>query len=153
MLILKIAFRNIFRNTRRSLTTLSTIAIGAAAVLVFGAYVTYIAYGVATNAVQRTGHFQVFRNGYFNFAAAAPGAWGIDDYANILKLIKSDRSDTSGRRRQTDQVAFRNRRQLREQHLEDLLRSRFRSFGARPHEAMERIRHRLAGPPALQSQR
>ena len=36
MLILKIAFRNIFRNTRRSLTTLFTIAIGAAAVLVFG---------------------------------------------------------------------------------------------------------------------
>jgi len=90
MLILKIAFRNIFRNTRRSLTTLSTIAIGAAAVLVFGAYVTYIAYGVETNAVQRTGHFQVFRNGYFNFGAAAPGAWGMDNYENVLKLIKSD---------------------------------------------------------------
>src|SRR5215467_11076726 len=90
MLILKIAFRNIFRNTRRSLTTLSTIAIGAAAVLVFGAYVTYIAYGVQTNAVQRTGHFQVFRNGYFNFGAAAPGAWSMDNYENVLKLIKSD---------------------------------------------------------------
>ena len=90
MLILKIAFRNIFRNTRRSVTTLSTIAIGAAAVLVFGAYVTYIEYGVQTNAVQRTGHFQVFRNGYFNFGAAAPGAWGIDNYENVLKLIKSD---------------------------------------------------------------
>jgi len=90
MLILKIAFRNIFRNTRRSVTTLSTIAIGAAAVLVFGAYVTYIEYGVQTNAVQRTGHFQVFRNGYFNFGAAAPGPWGIDNYENVLKLIKSD---------------------------------------------------------------
>ncbi|HMF25839.1 MAG TPA: FtsX-like permease family protein [Pseudolabrys sp.] len=90
MLILKIAFRNIFRNTRRSLTTLSTIAIGAAAVLVFGAYVTYIAYGVETNAVQRTGHFQVFRNGYFNFGAAAPGAWGMDKYENVLKMLKSD---------------------------------------------------------------
>ena len=31
MLTLKIAFRNIFRNTRRSITTLSTIAIGATA--------------------------------------------------------------------------------------------------------------------------
>ena len=90
MLILKIAFRNIFRNTRRSATTLSTIAIGGAAVLVFGAYVTYIVYGVQTNAVQRTGHFQVFRNGYFNFGTAAPGAWGIDDYENVLRLIQSD---------------------------------------------------------------
>lgn len=51
MLTLKIAFRNIFRNTRRSLTTLSTIAIGATAVLVFGAYITYIRYGVQTGAV------------------------------------------------------------------------------------------------------
>ena len=90
MLILKIAFRNIFRNTRRSVTTLSTIAIGAGAVLVFGAYVTYIEYGVQTNAVQRTGHFQVFRNGYFNFGTAAPGAWGIDNYENLFKLIKED---------------------------------------------------------------
>ena len=52
MLTLKIAVRNIFRNSRRSLTTLSTISIGAAAVLVFGAYITYIQYGVQTGAVQ-----------------------------------------------------------------------------------------------------
>src|SRR5215469_12828063 len=90
MLILKIALRNIFRNTRRSATTLGTVAVGAAAVLVFGAYITYIQYGVQTNAVQRTGHFQVFRNGYFNFGSAAPGAWGIDNYENVLKLIKND---------------------------------------------------------------
>ena len=72
MLTLKIAFRNIFRNTRRSITTLMTIAIGATAVLVFGAYITYIQYGVQTSAVQRTGHLQVFRNGYFNYGTAAP---------------------------------------------------------------------------------
>ena len=90
MLTLKIAFRNIFRNTRRSVTTLSTIAVGAAAVLVFGAYITYIEYGVQTGAVQRTGHFQVFRNGYFTFGTAAPGAWGIDKYQDVLRLIKED---------------------------------------------------------------
>jgi len=60
MLTLKIAFRNIFRNTRRSITTLSTIAIGA--------YITDIQYGVQTGAVQGTGHLQVFRNGYFHYA-------------------------------------------------------------------------------------
>src|SRR5215469_9172304 len=89
-MLLKIAFRNIFRNTRRSITTLSTIAIGGAAVLVFGAYITYIEYGVQTGAVQRTGHFQVFRNGYFTFGTAAPGAWGIDNYQNVLNLIRKD---------------------------------------------------------------
>lgn len=90
MLTLKIAFRNIFRNTRRSLTTLSTIAIGATAVLVFGAYITYIQYGVQTGAVQRTGHLQVFRNGYFNYGTAAPADWGIDGYRDVLRLIRED---------------------------------------------------------------
>jgi putative ABC transport system permease protein len=88
MVTLKIAFRNIFRNTPRSLTTRSTIAIGATAVLVFGAYITYIQYGVQTSAIQRTGHLQVFRNGYFNYGTAAPADWGIDDYRDVLRLIR-----------------------------------------------------------------
>lgn len=87
---LRIAFRNIFRNTRRSLTTLATIAIGAMAVLVFGAYITYIQYGVQTSAVQGTGHLQVFRNGYFTYGTAAPADWGIDHYQDVLRLIRED---------------------------------------------------------------
>lgn len=90
MTMLKIAARNLFRNTRRSATTLGTITIGAAAVLVFGAFITYIQYGVQTNAVQRTGHLQVFRNGYFALGTAAPGAWGIDHYSTVLRLIRQD---------------------------------------------------------------
>ncbi|HEX7796759.1 MAG TPA: FtsX-like permease family protein [Vicinamibacterales bacterium] len=90
MMLLKIAARNLFRNTRRSVTTLGTITIGAAAVLVFGAYITYIQYGVQTNAVQRTGHLQVFRKGYFALGTAAPGAWGIDHYSTVLGLIRQD---------------------------------------------------------------
>jgi len=90
MLTLKIAFRNIFRNTRRSITTLLTIAIGATAVLVFGAYITGIQYGVQTSAVQRTGHLQVFRNGYFNYGTAAPADWSIGNYQAVLRLIRED---------------------------------------------------------------
>jgi putative ABC transport system permease protein len=92
MLMLKIAARNLFRNTRRSVTTLGTITIGAAAVMVFGAYITYIQYGVQTNAVQQTGHLQVFRSGYFAFGTASPGAWGIDHYPTILGLIQNDQT-------------------------------------------------------------
>lgn len=90
MMMVKIAARNLFRNTRRSVTTLATITIGAAAVLVFGAYITYIQYGVQTNAVQQTGHLQVFRNGYFALGTAAPGAWGIDHYTTVLNMIRQD---------------------------------------------------------------
>jgi putative ABC transport system permease protein len=90
MLTVKIAIRNLFRNTRRSMTTLGTITIGAAAVLVFGAYITYIQYGVETNAVKQTGHLQVFRNGYFALGTGAPGTWGIDQYSTVLDLIRRD---------------------------------------------------------------
>jgi len=92
MLMLKIAARNLFRNTRRSITTLGTITIGAAAVMVFGAYITYIQYGVQTNAVQQTGHLQVFRDGYFAFGTASPGAWGIDHYSTVLSVIRNDQT-------------------------------------------------------------
>jgi putative ABC transport system permease protein len=90
MLIVKIAIRNIFRNTRRSMTTLATIAIGAIAVLVFGAYVTYIELGVQTGAVQQNGHLQVFSNGYYTYGTGAPAAWGIADYPSVIRLIRDD---------------------------------------------------------------
>ena len=53
-------FRRIFRNTRRSLTTTLTIAIGTAATLIFGAYTIYVTYGLQTATVQRTGHLTEF---------------------------------------------------------------------------------------------
>ncbi|HZP60967.1 MAG TPA: FtsX-like permease family protein [Opitutaceae bacterium] len=58
--------------------------------LIFGGYITYIQYGVQTGAVQHTGHFQIFRNGYFKYGIAAPGAWGIDGYQAVLDLIQQD---------------------------------------------------------------
>lgn len=88
--MLRIAFRSIFRNTRRSLTTMLTIAIGSAATLVFGAYVIYVTYGLQTATVGRTGHFAIYRTGYFNFGSGNPGLWGISNYRSLLKLIDDD---------------------------------------------------------------
>src|SRR5262249_21032478 len=41
---------------------------------------------------QQTGHLQVFRNGYFAFGTASPGAWGIDHYSTVLSLIRNDQT-------------------------------------------------------------
>lgn len=89
-MIFKIAFRSIFRNTRRSLTTMATIAIGAAAILIFGAFTLYATYGLQTQTVQRLGHLTVYRAGYFNFGTGNPAGWGIDDYASVVALIRND---------------------------------------------------------------
>lgn len=90
MMMLKIAFRNIFRNTRRSLTTTMTIAIGTAAALLFGAFTLFTTYGLQTSTVQRTGHLAIYRDGFFNYGAGNPAAWGITDYKGVLDLVETD---------------------------------------------------------------
>ncbi|MBI1208961.1 MAG: FtsX-like permease family protein [Azospirillum sp.] len=90
MTTLVIAWRNIFRNRRRSALTLLAIVVGAVAVLLFGGFVTSILFGLQTNTVRAIGHLQVFRQGYFEFGAGKPGAYGIKDYARVLRLIRDD---------------------------------------------------------------
>src|SRR5580698_10454882 len=89
-LMFKIAFRSIFRNSRRSLTTLLTIAIGAAALLVFAAYALYDVYILQTSTVQRGGHLTVYVKGFFDFGSGDPAIWGIPEYAGVVHLIRSD---------------------------------------------------------------
>jgi putative ABC transport system permease protein len=89
-MMFKIAFRSIFRNYRRSLTTMLTIAVGAAAMLVFAAYALYDVYVLQTTAVERGGHLTVYSKGYFDFGSGDPAIWGIADYESVARLIRSD---------------------------------------------------------------
>jgi putative ABC transport system permease protein len=89
-LLLKIAFRNMLRNLRRSTMTGSAVAAGALAMLLFGGFASYIFAGLETNNVQRIGHLTVFREGYFLLGAGNPAAYGIDHYQDVTKLIQTD---------------------------------------------------------------
>jgi putative ABC transport system permease protein len=89
-MLLKIAFRNIFRNRRRSLMTLLAIAVGAIAIVLFGEFVRFITVALETMTVESVGHLTVFRKGYFDFGAGDPSAYGIADYQNVIKLIEQD---------------------------------------------------------------
>ena len=89
-MLLKIAFRNLLRNRRRSTMTGSAVAAGALAMLLFGGFVSYIFAGLETNNVQRIGHLTVFRDGYFLLGAGNPAAYGIDHYQDVMKLIERD---------------------------------------------------------------
>jgi putative ABC transport system permease protein len=89
-LLLKIAFRNMLRNLRRSTMTGSAVAAGALAMLLFGGFASYIFAGLETNNVQRIGHLTVFREGYFLLGAGNPAAYGIDHYQDVMKLIQTD---------------------------------------------------------------
>ncbi|HUA53412.1 MAG TPA: FtsX-like permease family protein [Candidatus Sulfotelmatobacter sp.] len=89
-MLAKIALRNIFRNRRRSTVTGLAVAVGATALLVFGAFQAYVFAGLQTGIVQRSGHLTVFRDGYFLFGAGNPAAYGIDDYKSVMRLIADD---------------------------------------------------------------
>jgi putative ABC transport system permease protein len=87
---LKIAFRNILRNRRRSTMTLLAIAVGAMGVVLFGEFVRYVTAGLETSAVEKVGHLTAFRTGYFAFGAGNPAEFGIDAYADVIQLIRDD---------------------------------------------------------------
>jgi putative ABC transport system permease protein len=89
-LLIKIAFRNMLRNLRRSLMTGSAVAAGALALLLFGGFAAYIFAGLETNNVQRIGHLTVFREGYFLLGTGNPAAYGIDRYRDVIELIERD---------------------------------------------------------------
>jgi len=90
MKTLHIAFRNTFRNGRRSLMTILAIAVSSIAVHLFGGYVANIVYGMQTNYVGDNGHLQVFKEGFFDYGAGNPVAYGISRYPDLIKLITQD---------------------------------------------------------------
>ena len=68
-MLLKIAFRNILRNTRRSVMTMSAISAGVIAMVLFGGFMGNIITGFQSTTVQRTGHLTIYRRGYFVYGA------------------------------------------------------------------------------------
>lgn len=90
MKLTQIAFRNIFRNARRSLMTVLAIAVSAISILIFGGYVSAIIYGMQTDSVQKTGHLHLYRKGYFDYGAGNPGAYGISRYGQLIQMILQD---------------------------------------------------------------
>jgi len=89
-MLFRLAIRNISRNRRRSVMTAALVAMGALALLLFGAFTTYIFAGLETGLVQRGGHLAVYRSGYFLFGPGNPAAYGIDDYQTVMRDIGDD---------------------------------------------------------------
>ena len=90
MNVISLAVRNLFRNRRRSSTTLLAMSIGLTAVLVFGGYASNVIYGLQTAVVKRSGHLEIQRVGYFANGGDNPLSYGIDDYQRLINLVKKD---------------------------------------------------------------
>ncbi len=90
MMLFKIAIRNILRNGRRSLMTVSAIAVGAIALILFGEYNDFTFLGLQTQAVMGIGHLSVFERGYFQFGSGNPAGYSISNYQSVIRMIKED---------------------------------------------------------------
>jgi putative ABC transport system permease protein len=90
MTTLKIAARNILRNIRRSLMTISAIAVGTMSMLLFGEFVSQIFVALETQNVIRSGHLALFRSGYYKYGGGNPAAYGIHKYQSIIDLLSED---------------------------------------------------------------
>jgi putative ABC transport system permease protein len=90
MSTLIIAARNITRNHRRSLMTISAIAVGTMSMMLFGEFVSQIFVTLETQNVVRSGHIALFRSGYYQYGAGNPAAYGIHDYQSVAHLIGED---------------------------------------------------------------
>ncbi len=87
---LQIAIRNLFRNRRRSLTTIFAMVIGMVALLLFGGFISSIYYGLQTGIIRSQGHLHIYPEGYLEYGSSRPGEYAIDDYSEIINLIKQD---------------------------------------------------------------
>ncbi|VWD56446.1 ABC transporter permease [Burkholderia contaminans] len=87
---LMLALRNLQRNRRRSLTTLLAMIVGVSAILLFGGFSRDITLGLQTDFVQRSGHLQIQRQGYFLYGTGDPAAYGIRHYPALIEQLRRD---------------------------------------------------------------
>ena len=85
-----LAFRNVRRNTRRSALTLTALAVGALAILLFGGYVNDTVEGLQTSTVRTYGHLQIVPRDYLDFGRGNPARFSIKEYDTLISRIRSD---------------------------------------------------------------
>src|ERR1044072_9874429 len=89
---LKLAFRNVFRNKRRTIITLSAIAFGCASLIINSGIIFFIFRGLREDAIHgRYGHIQIYKRGYNEKQMTDPLAHTISnrEFEEIKALISS----------------------------------------------------------------
>ena len=88
---LRIAYRNAFRNKRRTLLSVLAIAIGGFASLTIGSFVNSVNQGIQTQTARDGGHIHIHAKGYFDFGLGKTDRYIIEDYNLVMDTIKQSR--------------------------------------------------------------
>ena len=89
--LLKISWRNILRNKRRTLLTLCILALGSSGLIVIGGFFDNIIDGFRDQYIHsQSGHLQVNAKGYFRSGAADPFTYVIQDLGKVRQVLQSN---------------------------------------------------------------
>jgi putative ABC transport system permease protein len=86
---LRLAIRNVFRNRRRTLMTMTMVAGGVAGLLLVGGFFAFMFQGLRENTIrQGLGHVQVYNAGFFQRDEKHVLDTGLDNYKGIMAAIE-----------------------------------------------------------------
>src|SRR3954464_11733889 len=90
-MLLNLAFRNVFRNRRRSAITLTVIVFGAVGLILFGGYKARTFYALRESTIRsRLGHLQVYKLGFARAEAQKRMQYGLDEPDALRRRIERD---------------------------------------------------------------
>jgi len=91
-MLTRIAFRNIFRNRRRTLITTLVLVFGVVALMMFGGYKEISFWGIREGAARaQFGHLQIYAKGFAQADSQRPLALGLQNIDGLRKEIESDK--------------------------------------------------------------
>lgn len=91
MKTLKISLKNIFRNKRRTIITLSAIIFGNIGIIVFGGFLEYNFWGLRETTIRGAlGHIQITKTGYLDSGKTNVLGYTIDNYQEIKSVIENE---------------------------------------------------------------
>ncbi len=89
-----IAIRNLFRNPRRSLATMASVALGYAAINIFGGFTVYVFTSLANGYIyaEGSGHLSIFKKGFLTEGQFDPGKYLLtqEDVAAVRRACSQD---------------------------------------------------------------
>ena len=88
--MIKLAFRNIFRNRLRTILTLAAIVSGVSAIIVSGGFVEDVFVQLREATIHsRLGHVQIYRTGYIEFGKREPTRYLIAEAKPVVDAVKA----------------------------------------------------------------
>jgi putative ABC transport system permease protein len=90
-MLTRIAFRNVFRNRRRSAITMVVLIVGATALILFGGYKEISFYGLRESTIRnRVGHLQIYKKGFLKSESQKPLEFGLENVIQLRRAIEND---------------------------------------------------------------